>query len=58
MLGCTTNINEQLCVCSMESPYVTPCSTVFTVVTRCTLLLVGVCRSTAGSSCCLYPCML
>jgi hypothetical protein len=29
MLGCTTNINEQLCVCSMESSCVTPCSTVF-----------------------------
>jgi hypothetical protein len=31
---------------------------VFTVVALCTLLPVGVCRSTTGCFCCLYPCML
>jgi hypothetical protein len=31
---------------------------VFTVVARCTLLPVGVYRSTAGCFCCLYPCMV
>jgi hypothetical protein len=51
MLGCTTNINEQQHGIVLHN---TLFNCVFTVVARCTLLPVGVCRSTTGYFCCLY----